>query len=203
MNQSVLESAMREGLTDPSWDIVRLFPNQGQWADEDYLLLPTNRLVELSQGRIEVLPMPTRSHQRFVLRLANLFQAFLEPEGRGEVVVAPYPVRLWEGKFREPDVVVALAAHVTRLGESHADGADLVIEVVSPGDAGRDRVVKREEYARAGIPEYWIVDPSRGTISVLHLAGEAYVETVHGSGDRARSILIPGLEADVDSVLSP
>lgn len=201
MNGPIPESARREGLTDPSWD-VRLFPNQGQWSDEDYLLLPTNRLVELSDGRIEVLPMPARSHQRLALRLATLFRSVLEPGGRGEVVVAPYPVRLWEGKFRAPDVVVALTGGVGRFGEAHAEGADVVIEVVSPGDPSRDRIVKREEYAKAGIPEYWIVDPSSSTIAVLRLEGGRYVESVHARGDRVRSVLVPDLVTEVDSILS-
>jgi hypothetical protein len=57
-------------------------------------------------------------------------------------------------------------------------GADLVIEVVSPDDPQRDLVTKRSEYAQAGIPEYWIVDPQTETITVLRLEDARYVE--HG-----------------------
>lgn len=53
-------------------------------------------------------------------------------------------------------------------------GADLVVEVIGEDDPGRDLVTKRLEYAQAGIPEFWIVDPRDRTIPVLHLVGEAY-----------------------------
>ncbi len=57
---------------EPAWDIALLFPRQGQWSEEDYLTLDTNRGVELSEGSIEVLPMPTMDHQ---LILGFLFEA--------------------------------------------------------------------------------------------------------------------------------
>ncbi|MCL4860269.1 MAG: hypothetical protein KJZ93_12715, partial [Caldilineaceae bacterium] len=48
---------------EPAWDVALLFPPQGAWSEADYLALETNRLVEFSHGRIEVLPMPSDSHQ--------------------------------------------------------------------------------------------------------------------------------------------
>ena len=85
-------------------------------------------------------------------------------------------------------------------------GADLVMEVVSAGDEARrrDLTQKREEYAQAGIPEYWIVDPELGQITVLTLEDQIYV--VHGEfkrGDRATSKLLPGFAVDVTSALEP
>jgi Uma2 family endonuclease len=84
------------------------------------------------------------------------------------------------------------------------NGADLVMEVVSEDDPERDWVTKREEYAQAGIREYWIVDPMQRVIQVLKLHGNAYI--VHGEfqrGQRARSNLLPGFEVSVDAALSP
>ena len=63
---------------------------------------------------------------------------------------------------------------------------------------------KREEYVLAGIPEYWIVDPELGHITVLTLEGQAYV--VHGEfkrGERATSKLLSGFAVDVTSALAP
>ena len=79
--------------------------------------------------------------------------------------------------------------------------ADLVVEIVSPDDVERDTVIKRADYAAAGIPEYWIVHPAEGMISVLRLAGDAYV--VHGvfhRGDTATSSLLQGFTVRVDVV---
>src|SRR5437588_7023656 len=94
----------RKPVTDegePTWEIAYLFPTQGNWCEEEYLALDTNHLVELSQGRLEVLPMPTMSHQLLVLHLYGLVLAFVSPQELGTVLVAPIPVRLSRGKTRE------------------------------------------------------------------------------------------------------
>jgi len=77
----------------------------------------------------------------------------------------------------------------------------LVVEIVSPDHAERDTVMKRADYAAAGIPEYWIVNDAEGTIMVLRLEGSAYV--AHGifrRGDTATSALLPGFTVSVDAV---
>ena len=85
----------------------------------------------------------------------------------------------------------------------HPEVADAVGEVVSESDPGRDRETKRDEYARAHIPEYWIVDPGEATVTVLTLDGEHYPEHgVFGRGERARSALLAGFAVDVDSAVT-
>ena len=80
-------------------------------------------------------------------------------------------------------------------------GADVVVEVVSPDDPGRDLVVKRVDYAEAAIPEYWIVDPRVETVTVLTLAGGAYVEHgVFSRGEAATSPLLDGLTLAVTAM---
>jgi Uma2 family endonuclease len=189
----------------PAWDIARLFPDQGAWDESDYLALSTNHLVEFSDGVVEVLPMPTMPHQLIVQYLSNLLLAFTSPRGLGRVLFAPLRVRLRENKYREPDIVFMLAEHAARMGRRYWDGADLVVEVVSdnPDDRERDLVVKRREYAEAGIREYWIVDPRDRRVTVLKLDGGRY--TVHGehvAGERASSALLTGFEADVSSLFA-
>jgi hypothetical protein len=58
---------------EPTWEVAQLFPPQGEWSDEDYLALTrdSKRLIELNQGYLEVLPMPTRRHQGMVTYLYN------------------------------------------------------------------------------------------------------------------------------------
>ncbi|HFQ93656.1 MAG TPA: Uma2 family endonuclease, partial [Anaerolineae bacterium] len=124
----------------------------------------------------------------------------------GEVLTAPLPVKLWEGKYREPDVVYLSEAHSHQV-ENYPGGADLVIEVVSGGvsDRYRDMVQKREEYAQAGIREYWIVDPEQERIIVLYLPEDAESYIVHGefgSEEQAASILLDGLVAPVTAVFA-
>jgi Uma2 family endonuclease len=181
-------------------DVAKLFPPKGQWSEQEYLALDTNRLVELSDGSIEVLEMPTEVHQDIVLFLYRLLFAFVQVRSAGKVQTAARPVRLWPGKFREPDVLFMLAEHRERRTEQYWNGADLVMEVVSE-DRSHDLVKKRSEYARGGIAEYWIVDPMLKEITVLRLAGDQYEPAgVYHPGEQAASVLLAGFAVDVTAV---
>jgi Uma2 family endonuclease len=189
---------------EPFEEILRdLLPPQGQWGEEEYLWLTdrTNRLLEFSDGTIEVLPVPTDEHQRILLYLYRLFFAAVELAG-GKVQLASLRLRLPSGRFREPDLLLLRDSKDPRRANRFWTGADLVLEVVSDDDPKRDTVKKRREYARAGIPEYWIVNPLTETITVLRLDGAKYVE--HGSfkrGATATSPLLPDLAVDVSAAL--
>lgn len=189
---------------EPTWEIAHLFPAQGTWSEEEYLAWNTNRLMEFSHGYVEVLPMPTQSHQLIVLGLYRALQAFVEAHRLGMVLVAPLRVRLWPGKYREPDVVFMLAEHDSRRHEQFWETPDLVMEVVSEENRYLDLEVKRREYAQAGIPEYWVVDPAQARITILRLEGTQYA--LHGEfecGTQATSALLEGFAVDVMAVLTP
>jgi Uma2 family endonuclease len=185
--------------------VALLYPLQGHWSDADYLLLTegSNRLVELSDGQIEVLEMPTSSHQRILLFLLDRLRALIVPAGLGEVLCSPLRVRVRPGEFREPDIVFMSSEHHSRIGEDYWEGADLVIEIVS-GDAKsrrRDLEQKPLDYTLGGIPEYWIVDPVEGQITVLALDGKAYVpHGVFQRGETAVSRLLEGFSVEVNAV---
>ncbi len=182
--------------------IVEILPAPGEWTEDEYLWLTdrTNHLVEFCEGRIEVLPMPTDFHQGIVGWLYEHLVAYFRPRG-GKVRLAPLRVRLFSGRFREPDLVVLASADDPRRENRYWHGADLVVEIVSPDDPKRDLVTKREEYAQAGISEYWIVDPRTESITVLRLEGQVYVEHgTFGRGDIATSARFEGLAAEVDAV---
>lgn len=186
----------------PTWDIAYLFPPQGGWHEEEYLELDTNRLIELTDGFLEVLPMPTMTHQLIALYLYRALLAFAAPRRLGTVLAAPFPIQLREGVMREPDVMFMLSKHASQMDERYWKKADLVMEVVSNSGRRRDLTIKRREYARAGIPEYWIVEPQKSQITVLHLAGTRY--TVHGTfskGGEATSALLEGFQVDVSAAM--
>lgn len=174
---------------------------QGTWTVEQYLRITegSNWLLEFTDGELEVLPMPTRRHQAISKFLLFMLNAFLDPRG-GTVFYSPLRLRVREGKFRKPDLIVALDKDDPRLQDAYFLGADLVMEIVSPDDPERDTVGKRADYAEAHIPEYWIVNPLDETITVLRLEGEAYSE--HGvfrRGDTAASSLVEGFTVDVNA----
>ena len=176
-------------------------PSQGCWSDEHYLWLTdrTRRLIEYTDGRVEVLPTPTERHQIILLFLYRLLYAQVQASPRdGVVVTSGLRMRVREGKFREPDLLLLRDRSDPRRRDRFWLGADLVVEIVSPDDPARDLVVKRADYAEASIPEYWIVDPANETVAVLTLAGNAYVEHgVFARGDTATSPLLDGVAVDV------
>jgi Uma2 family endonuclease len=188
---------------EPTWEIAQLFPYQGTWTEEEYLALDTNHLIEFSEGYLEFLPMPTQSHQFIVFFLYRLLWAFVTERQLGVVLAAPMRMRTEPGKYREPDILFMAAEHSYLRGEQYWSGADFVMEVVSPADPDRDYIKKRQDYARIGIAEYWIVDPGQQLITILVLDGDAY--RVHGEfrpGVQAHSKLLDGFVVDVDEVFA-
>ena len=186
--------------TEPTWDVALLFPAQGAWSEHEYLALDSNRLVEFSHGRLEVLSMPSDTHQSIVGFLYTVLLAFVQ-QTSGVVRFAPLRLRLWPGKIREPDLMLLRDANDPRRQDAYWTGADLVVEVVSEDDPDRDLITKRLEYAQAGIPEYWIIDPRNDTITVLRLVGDAYQSHgVFGPDDMATSVTLVGLTVPVRAV---
>lgn len=188
---------------EPAWRIALFYPEQGGWAETDYLSLEGGPLVEFENGFVEVLDLPTKEHQRIVQFLFVLLRTYVLGKKCGEVFVAPLPVRLSPGKFREPDIVFVDADRGEYKGVP--DGADLVVEVISGGPDGRrrDTQTKVVEYAAAGISEYWIVDSEHETITINHLVKNSYDSVMLlRRGDLARSQRLPGFEVAVDEVLN-
>lgn len=177
-------------------------PRQGSWTDDDYLWLTdrSRRMIEFTDGYIEELPVPTSSHQAILAYLYRLFYSWLQPLG-GVVLFSALRLRVREGKFREPDLLLLRDRSDSRYQDRYWLGADLVAEVVSPDRPERDLVDKQDDYAEAGIPEYWIVDPRTGTVTVLVLRGDTYAaHGVYARGGIARSALLAGFTASVSDV---
>jgi Uma2 family endonuclease len=187
---------------EPSWEVVKLFPSQGNWSENEYLgLADTNRLVELSEGNIKVLDMATTDHQDIVGFLYRRLFQFVETHRLGRVNFAPLPVWLWEGTLREPDVLFMAEANRARVHKQFWNGADLVMEVVT-SDRKHDLETKRSEYARGRVPEYWIADPESKELTVLRLVGDGYeVAGIYHPGDQAESVVLAGFKVEVAAAL--
>ena len=182
--------------------LIDLKPLQGLWTQAQYLQLTDHAklLVEFTDGHLEVLPMPTDHHQAISQHLFLTLLPVVAALG-GKVHYAPLRLRIREGKFREPDLLLVRDAKDPRRRNDYWRGADLVMEIVSPDDPGRDIEVKRRDYAEAQVPEYWVVDPMDEAITVLTLAGDAYAE--HGvfrRGQRADSVDLDGFVVSVAEV---
>src|SRR6516165_10237879 len=92
--------------------LEEILPPQGEWTEEQYLVLTDhrNRLIEFTDGYLEVLPMPTDKHQSILKFLFVVFFRFVEVERGGTVQFAPLRLQIRPGKFREPDLMLLLLA---------------------------------------------------------------------------------------------
>lgn len=181
-----------------------MFPLQGGWSVEQYLRLDTGLLIEYTDGFIRVLPMPGLLHQWIVRFLFRKLDEFVTENELGEVLLAPLAVELAETQYREPDLVFLRSDRI-KSWTGQPKGADLVMEIVSEGKENRDRdyVEKHQDYAEAGIPEYWIVDPQERKITVLKLEGNEYREhCVAMTGDIAQSATLARFSVKADEVFS-
>ncbi|MBW8862100.1 MAG: Uma2 family endonuclease [Acidobacteria bacterium] len=158
-----------------------------EWPDD-------GRRYELYDGEVVVVPAPVLRHQRVALHLMGLLRDYEESRG-GIVVPAPFDIVFSQQNVVEPDVVYFRPERQHLLNPSSAAyvAPDLAVEVLSPNTERRDRGRKMELLARFGVPEYWIVDPTRSTLEILVLRGGAYTLTVSARDDN-RSIASPTLD---------
>ena len=163
------------------------------WSVERYLReAPEDARWEFVRGEVIVYSPSTAEHQDLVGFLQILLREYCEARGCGMVLTGPAAVRLQPGVIREPDIFVVRPADVPK-----ATGVPLdlipafVIEVTCPSTRGIDLGEKAEDYAAAGVPEYWVVDAERKEIWVHVLQGSSYRAEKKASGE-VRCCAVPG-----------
>lgn len=149
-------------------------------------------LCEVLDGKIiSMSPSPTPKHQDVVDELTAEFKFYL----RGKECMAfssPIDVCLFADKetkmddikdWLQPDLMVVCDKN--KIGEKYIVGApDIVIEVLSPSTARNDRLIKFNSYEKAGVEEYWIVDPYNMSVEIYSLSGRTYKQAgVFGKDD--------------------
>jgi Uma2 family endonuclease len=171
----------------------------------DYVLFPDDGLRhEIIGGEHFVTPSPVTRHQRISLNLLYLIQSYLEKHTTGELFGAPLDVLLSKFDVVVPDIVYISRERSHFLTTKNLQGPpDLAIEILSPSTKSRDRRLKRDLYERAGVREYWMVDPDRDIVTVYRRTGdEAFQEPLeYGRGQSLSSPLFPGLQLSIDRVL--
>ena len=172
---------------------------------QDYLALPNAAdRCELIDGEYCIMPSPNEAHQDCVLMFAILLRRFVVNGGLGKVFIAPFDVILSPYDVFQPDVIFLSNERMRmRTGDNIRGAPDLVVEVLSPSTAARDRGVKRDRYARFGVREYWIADLEARAIEVLVANGDGFATAgVYGEGDTLLSPLLAGLRLDVSEALA-
>ncbi len=155
------------------------------WADED-------TLAEWVNGEVIMTSPASNRHQDIADFLLSVLRLFVETHGLGVVRSAPFQMKLARSG-REPDLLFIANEHLGRLKATYLDGpADLVVEIVSPESAGRDRGDKFYEYAQGGVPEYWLIDPQREWAEFYRLHEGQYRRTFEGHEGEYRARSLPG-----------
>ena len=183
-------------------------PAPRPWTYADLVALPDDQLRhELIDGEHVVTPSPATGHQIILMNLIRLLLPYLDEHRLGQLLSAPFDVKLSLFTVLVPDLVYFTAERFVRVvNEKHATAApDLVIEILSPGTRRRDKGRKRAIYDREGVGEYWIVDPEARSITALRRpragAGLTDVTTLTlDAGATLDSPLFPGLRIPLRDV---
>ncbi len=170
---------------------------------EDYRHTPDDERYELLDGELIMAPAPNLGHQDIAAKLGWRLMRFVEQRKLGKAFPAPCDVVLSNTDVVQPDLLFVSRdrAHVLLGGDNVQGAPDLVVEILSPSTAARDKTVKRDLYARHGVIEYWIVDPNDQTVDVMAL-GEGGLETVavYGKGQTLTSPTLSGFAVDLDEI---
>jgi len=147
------------------------------------------------QGRPIACGRPGRQHQFLFYRL--------EEEGRGFIYNAPVEVRMEGADPVQTDLVYLTRDQRALIEDKSIVGAPaLLVEILSPSTASRDRTLKLNKYARCGVPEYWIVDPRAKVLEVFRLVDGYYrVDAALAEGDVLESHF--GVKVDLEALFAP
>ena len=174
------------------------------YEDLQRLRKASNDRFELIEGEIIVTPSPSLMHQIVVHRLDVLLDRAIVESGLGLVIGAPFDVYLDEQNVPQPDLMVVLWNRKGVLGSARLESApSLAIEIISPSSATKDRVTKRDVYARFSVPEYWLVDADAKTVTIFSDPQDGRYQAEQTGSDVAISATIPELSADLKALFAP
>lgn len=169
----------------------------------DYMRLPEGTLAELIEGEIFMSPSPKLRHQLIVQNLNLELAGHVRSHKLGVVCVSPLDVHLPSGDIVQPDLIFVAEANRGIMRDWIRGVPDVMIEIVSPDRPERDRLVKRELYARNGVREYWIVEDATRSVEVLVLKGGRYeTGAFFEESDALTSALFPGLAVPATKIFA-
>lgn len=182
-------------------------PQERRYTYADLLAWDDNTRYELYDGQPVALASPSNAHQLICAELLRQLANYLVGK-RCKVYPAPFDVRLFEEKNDSPEEVSAVVQPDLSVicDSSKTDGhgckgaPDMVVEVTSPSTARYDRLLKFNLYQRAGVREYWIVDPAARVVSVYTLKDGYYRAAAYGADSSVRVGILDDCTIDLSTV---
>lgn len=183
-------------------------PQAKRYTLADALAWDEQDRIELIDGYPVMMAPPSRAHQEAVTALVGQLYDYLK-EKKCKVYAAPFAVRLFERDGDHPEDVdtmvepdVSVVCDPSKLDDTGCKGApDMVVEVLSPSTRRHDRLTKFNLYRRAGVLEYWIVDPADKSVQVFVLDDGHYAaKDFGGAGDKVRVNVLEDCIIDLSQV---
>lgn len=183
---------------------------QERFTFADVLVWDEDERIEIINGEAFMMATPSSRHQEISMELSRQLANFLEGK-RCRVYPAPFGVRLFEQDGDSPENVdtivepdISVVCDRNKIDKHGCKGApDMVIEILSPSSLRHDRLVKLNLYQRAGVREYWIVDPENRSVQVFTLDGGALkIREDYGPQDVAKVNVLDGYFIELSKVFS-
>ncbi len=173
-----------------------------QLTYEEYRTTPEDKRYELLDGELIMAAAPNEAHQRVQAELGFRLMTFVKAKSLGRIYFAPTDVALSGIDVAQPDLLFVSSERRHIITPANIQGApDLVVEILSPATAERDKGYKRALYAQHGVKEYWLVGTEPGTITVLILGDSGFeVVDTYGEGDTLTSPTLEGFSVQVDEI---
>lgn len=188
----------------PARNVVYTFADALSWEEDER--------IEIIEGDAVMMSPPLREHQAISVSLAAQLYRYLEGK-QCQVYAAPFAVRLFEREGDRPEDVdtmvepdISVVCDPDKLDKYGCRGApDLIIEILSPSSRRHDRITKLNLYQRAGVREYWIVNPEDRTVQVMLLDSKGYlrIHEDYGQEDTAVVNVLEGCTINLTKVFSP
>lgn len=176
----------------------------------DVLAWPDDDRAELIDGEPVMMAPPTTAHQLISGEIFRQLGNYLEGK-KCRAIPAPFAVRLFEKDGDNPEDVdtmvepdISIVCNASKLDKHGCKGApDMVVEILSPSTQRHDRLVKLGLYQRAGVREYWIVDPDSSTVQVfLQQDGSLQLHEVYDRQGVAKVNVLDGCFVELAKVFS-
>jgi Uma2 family endonuclease len=186
---------------------------KARYTYADYLAWDTDKRYELIDGEAYMMSTPSVAHQAVSRELLGQFWIFLKGKPC-QVFVAPFDVRLFPKEDESDDTVLqpdllAVCDNSKIADDRACRGApDMVIEILPPSNSKIPLSLKFSKYLKAGVREYWNVNPKTREVHVHILESgdekvpEHYISTLYGNVEALDVSVLPGLNIDFDSIWS-
>ena len=169
---------------------------------DDYAKTPEDERYELIDGELIMVGAPNMEHQSIQVEIGWRVVTFVKDGDLGWVFNPPTDVLLSDHDVVQPDLIFVSREREHVITDANIQGApDLVVEILSPSSATRDRRDKFDLYARHGVAEYWLISPEARIVRVFVLRGGVFEEVGrYCENDTLTSTTLEGLEIDLSEV---